>query len=776
MKKRIVLYTLLFSYGFSALIVQTLLLREYIVQFLGSELSVALVFFAWFLGIAVGATAFNFFDRINISNFTTLIFAFIFLFLGLFLSSFARIILKLPVGELVPTVKMIVAALIFVFPSGVGVGMSFPAIANIISNNEIFEKSLSLWSAIFGVEALGSLCAGMLFTFVLVQRLDPLAIAFLTMIFIFFALGLFACEVKLKKLGAPLFLVFALLIAAFILWGKSAFNILRSYLYERIYPAQEVVARVETPYKRLELVKNLGQFNLFADGQILTSFPDERRHALYSHLLLCLHPNPKRVLFLGGGIEGVVQHALLHPVKRLDVVMLDRREFELMGDYLSRAGLGLPDDDRFKLEIDDYVLYVKEALKNRTKYDLAIVFGSSPSNASSNRSYTVEFLKILYSALSEDGVVVLPILGGENYAGALISLTVASITKTLLIAGFAEVSLIPKETLLIVASKKAGVMPSSDEELINRYKNRGVNDPDFLPEALFGTMPKERIATIIRQVEPFMAVAKENSDSHPIAYLFQLLLLDKISGGSLSKFFGFSNILVKPALLNDGFKLKFKQADIVHKKMKKSYLPFAIGFVLAAGVFILFYKKADKLNKGAVLYGIFTTGLCGMSFEILTLYLYQARFGILYQNVSLLVASYMFGLTIGAFVFKIINVAKFKIFLLLEGVIVLTLLSPIGWRYFQSSSPWFFAMLAIFGVLGGFQLALGGALLQERYGVSGSASRIEAIDHLGAMTGSLTTGVFLVPILGIFYAIFILAFLKLTSALAIFAVSSRYRG
>lgn len=777
MKRKLVLSIFLFSYGFSALVVQTLVLREYMVQFFGSELSVALVFFAWFLGISVGASAFILFHRSEkISNFIVLAFAFVLLFSGLFLSSFARAILKLPVGELVPTVKLVVAALVFVLPCGAGVGLSFPVIAKIISKYKLFKNSTSLWSAVFGVEALGSLCAGIFFPFVLVQRFDPLIIALLTMIFAFFSLGLFASMIRGKKFGAPLFLVFACLIAAVILWGKSAVDNLRGYLYERMYPSQDVVAKVETPYKRIELVKSLGQFNLFADGQFLTAFPDARRHALFSHLLLCLHPNPKKVLFLGGGVEGVAQHALLHPIEKLDAVMLDRREAELIEGHLNQVGFGLSDDKRFELDIDDYVLYVKDALKNRASYDIAIVFGSSPSTASSNRLYTLEFLKILSGTLSDDGVVVLPILSGENYAGALISLTIASITKTLLNAGFVEVALIPKDSLLIVASKRAGVVPSSDEELINRYKERGVADPDFLPEALFGTMPEERTAAIVSQIEPFMRIAKENSDYNPIAYLFQLLFLDKISGGSLAGFFGFSKIPVKPALVGDNFKLTFSHADVTIERTRKNYLPFVVVFLIFVGVYILFSKKADKLGKGAVLYAISTTGLCGMSFEIITLYLYQALFGILYQNVSLLIASYMLGLTLGALMFKIVDIARFKIFILLEVAIALTVLSLMWWRYLQPSALGFIAMLTIFGALGGSQLALGGTLLQERYGVSGSASRIEAIDHLGAMTGSLLTGIFLVPILGIFYAALILVFLKATSALAVAAVGSTYRG
>ena len=777
MKKRLVTSLFLFAYGFSALVVQTLILREYIVQFWGSELSVSLVFFAWFSGVALGAIVFNFFRRQDEgSDFAILAFAFLLLFAGVFLSSFARVILQLPVGELAPTVKLVVAALIFVFPSGAGVGLSFPAIAKIVDKSNFVANSSSLWSALFGVEALGSLCAGILFPLVLLHLFDPMVIAALAMLFTFFCLGLFISVTKERKWGALLSLVFIISIVALALLGKSAANNLRSYIYRQVYPDQNVVAYVETPYKRLELVEKFGQFNLYADGQYSTFFPDPRHHALLANMFLCLHPNPKKILFLGGGIEGIAQIALLQPINSLEVVMLDRREVELIENYSGQASYVLRQDEKFKLSVNDYVPYVQKAAKNRTRYDLVVVFSSSPTTASSNRLYTKEFFKMLGGALSEDGVVALPILGGENYAGALTALTAASIIKTLLDSDFSEVTIIPGETLYLVASKKIGVVPRSEEELIKRYKKRGVSTLDFSPEVFVGVMPKERTAALINQIKPFMRIAKDNTDYSPIAYLFQLLFLDKVAGGNLASLIGLSKIPVKPALLEGSYKLTFDASDLAINKKKKNILPFIAAAILLICVYVLFSKKAEALKSSAVLFGIATTGLCGISFEIITLYLYQARFGVLYQNVSLLVASYMLGLTLGAFIYRIIDIAKLRSFLIIEFITALVATSPVWWRYYPPSAFGFLFALVIFGLLGGFQLALGGSILQTRYEVAGAASRVEALDHAGAMLGALVTGLFVVPILGIFWAALILALLKATSMLAVGAVYSRYRG
>jgi len=777
MKRRFAFFAFLFAYGFSALMVQTLILREYMVQFWGSELSVSLVFFAWFLGIAIGAVAFGLFDRrFELFHFAVLPVGFVLLALDVFLTSFARVLLGLSAGELAPTVELVIGALVFVLPAGVGVGVSFPAIARIVKASGLFGGPRTLWSAMFGVEAIGSLTAGVLFTYVLVGVVDPFVIAVLTLAFGLLCLGALAFAAGMSR-SAVLSVAFALAVLVFVgVWGGGLVGGVRGVLYERLYPGQEVVAHIETPYQRLELTEKLGQFNLYADGRYAVSFPDPRRHAFLAHAFLCMHPAPERVLFLGGGIEGVAQHALLHPVRALEIVMLDVREVDLIGDYLKRAGVESSLDERMTLRVSDCVLYLREASRRGARYDLIVVFTSPPTTALANRLYTLEFFRLAGEVLGDDGVIVLPLFGGENYAGPLISLGTASIVKTLLGAGFSEVALIPGETSYLVASGKAGIVPKSDAELMGRYVERGVSDPAFSSEAFFGMMPRERVSALIGQAGLFMRKARYNTTYNPQAYLFQLLVLDQMAGGRIAGWMGLSETPVGPAVLEGGLKLTFDPSDLTTDGRRAKLWPFVVGVLAAALVFMTFAKKADKLSGGAILCGLVTTGMGAMSFEIIALYLYQASFGVLYHKVGLLIASYMFGLAAGALAYKVFGRPTLKSFLIAEAVVAALLFAPLLWRGGFVFAPGFVLALVVFGSIAGFQLSLGGSMLEGIYGVGTAAARIEATDHAGAMVGSIATGLLMVPVLGIMSSILVLAFLKIVSLLAVAGVYSRYRG
>ena len=64
--------------------------------------------------------------------------------------------------------------------------------------------------------------------------------------------------------------------------------------------------------------------SIYDNGVILANAPDENAAEEAVHYALLEHPAPRRVLLIGGGVNGSIAQALKHPtVERIDYVELD---------------------------------------------------------------------------------------------------------------------------------------------------------------------------------------------------------------------------------------------------------------------------------------------------------------------------------------------------------------------------------------------------------------------------------------------------------------------
>ncbi|MBX6395024.1 MAG: spermidine synthase, partial [Alicyclobacillaceae bacterium] len=90
---------------------------------------------------------------------------------------------------------------------------------------------------------------------------------------------------------------------------------------------------------------------------------------------LAAHPNPERVLVIGGGDGGVVRECLKYDsVREIDMVEIDERVTAACYRYLPELA-GRIYDPRVRLRFEDGVEYVKHC---REQYDVVIVDSSDP--------------------------------------------------------------------------------------------------------------------------------------------------------------------------------------------------------------------------------------------------------------------------------------------------------------------------------------------------------------------------------------------------------------
>lgn len=165
----------------------------------------------------------------------------------------------------------------------------------------------------------------------------------------------------------------------------------RRTLYRARSQYQEV-AILETPaYGRV----------LLLDGIVQTTEQDEFvYHEMISHVPLCSHPCPRRVLVVGGGDGGTVREVLKHPsVQEVVLAEIDQAVINVSREYLPGISVSLS-DPRCRIVIGDAIELAAAA---RSEYDVVIVDSTDPVGPATGL-FTTDFYASVYRALRPDGI------------------------------------------------------------------------------------------------------------------------------------------------------------------------------------------------------------------------------------------------------------------------------------------------------------------------------------------------------------------------------------
>lgn len=160
----------------------------------------------------------------------------------------------------------------------------------------------------------------------------------------------------------------------------------------------------QSPYQSIAFVDSL-QYGrmLLLDSIVQTTEKDEFvYHEMITHVALNAHPNPRRILVVGGGDGGSIREIMKHEsVEEAILVDIDQRVVELSKQYLPTISCAL-DDPRVKVHIEDGLQYVKRV---KNEFDLIIVDSTDPIGPAVGL-FAQEFYRDLFAALKEDGMFV----------------------------------------------------------------------------------------------------------------------------------------------------------------------------------------------------------------------------------------------------------------------------------------------------------------------------------------------------------------------------------
>jgi spermidine synthase len=736
---------------------QVLLMRELIVVFYGNELSLGIMLGGWLFWAGIGSLlAAAVAPRLSaFSRLSTL--AVLQALLGVASVGSLLCVRALPLvvrggssGEIVGYIPMIISSFLVLAPMCFLFGFLFDLFCHLWSGD---GEAAATIASVYIFEGLGAALGGIAFAVFFIWIFDPVE----TMC-VLLALNFAAAAAILATRGpfrpAAMFLsiaTIALMVAAF--FGGAEH--LRERSLDWLWGELAVTRSEDSIYGNLALVEKEEEKSLYENGLLMFSNPDRFSAEEAVHFALLEHPFPKRVLLIGGGVNGSLNEVLKHPVERVDYLELDPSIIDMVRQFFPGEIAAALDDSRVELHHLDGRLFVKQTHRI---YDVVVVNLPDPYTAMINRFYTQEFFAECREKMAPGGILSFRVSSAENYISPELQQFLGCLDKTSR-AVFTDVKTIPGESNIFLACNKKGVLTLDAAALVERLEERGIKEElvfvreYYLPYRMSDDRI-EKLASALASAE-----ARINTDFSPICYYYHAVLWSKqfgdLSGRILASFAG-----VRPY-----------------------WIFAAIAVLTAAGLCI---QRLFPMSWGpkSILVAVTTTGFAEISIEVVALLGFQAIHGYVYYKVAIIITAFMVGLTIGAAVMNraiarnsvgrrallLVQVAVCAYPLILLGVLTVFAragLEDAGARAFALQAQVVFPLLAFLaGLVGGLQFPLASDLwLAEMPGAARAAGYTYGADLLGSCLGALLTTVLLVPVLGIPYACITASALNLGSLL-----------
>jgi spermidine synthase len=697
---RIILATL----GFGSIIGQVVLMRELVAVFYGNELVLGLILAWWLLWEAVGvwglgrwAARHNWGRRALV---LALGLAALALPLQVTLARAARDLMDTTPGASIPLNQIAWATGAILAPYCLAHGLAFSLAAPLLAQSHDQAAGRA-----YACESAGAVVGGALFSFVLVERLDPFQVILLT--------SAVTALVAISPRWPPVLRLSSLVpitIVALLLGAQ-----LHQATLARQWP--RLVFADDSRYGRLTIT-GLGEQRAFFENGLLafeteSTFPEE-----VVHLPLLAHPAPRRALLIGGGVAGDLRELFKHDLEEVVYLELDPLVIEAARAHLPPGQAALLDDPRLTLVYQDGRRYTKHSQErfDASTFDVVIVDLPAPSTGQLNRFYTVEFFQEVKAILAPGGVFSLGLPSAENYWNPELLRRNASVYHTLRQV-FINVLITPGDHNFFLAT--AGESLPDPATLAQRLRARNIATRWVTPEYVDFLLTGDRFQAAQASLESARAV-KLNRDLAPICYFYDLALWVSRFGSGLRSLFETTSLLRLVWLLP----------------------PLLAGLVALWG-----RRRAVSL---ALVGG---TGFAGMTVQVVLLLTFQALHGYVYHLVGLLVTAFMAGLALGASGKWQVASAKKMVWvqggMVVYGV-VLALCLPLG----VPAPEVVFPLLAGgAGVLTGAVFPLAAALYRSPAQGAGDTGRVAGLlygaDLIGGCVGALLASAVLVPVLGV---------------------------
>ena len=688
--------------GFITILAQIVFLRKGIANFSGNELGLGIGLFSWLFWVGVGGLIFHQFTPkiINPERFlyiTLLGLAALFP-LTLIALDLVRPILGVQVGRLAD-IGFIAKAYFFLFaPFCLLDGADFALGAAATGKGKA--------GLILAAESLGAALGGIFFFTVGTRLFQGLDLAW-------FVLLLTSLVILWAGWNDPIVRYPSLLlgIAALVLTVGPGRMVTDTVLAAR-WDDFRILVSEDSPLGNLNWAVRPGEEILFYDGIPILTYPDVKSAEEAVGPGLISHTHPEKVLLVASRATGVLHQVLQHPVRRVDLVLLDRSVADMEARFIEQTALALK-DPRVSVSTGDARRFLGAVVPGT--YDLIIMDYPDPDTLQFNRLYTVEFFSLVKKALDPRGLFTFSTGEPANYIMTGQARYLAALDASLY-PWFSHRIYYPLSRYVIVAGNtQPGTLTGelADEVALERGLDLKYMQSGYLAYDLSA----DRMAALPAALERVQGISA-NSDLLPSAVMHRISLWAERMGR-----FSYMAVFDRHS---HGWMLK------------------AGGFALLVLLFLGVVRTGSMGAKGTAL--LLVGGYAGITSQIVLLYLYQVQYGFLYSRIALLLSMFMAGTAAGALIpnrlRKRISSPAFHwmayfLFLLMA---VLT-----GWSGGLPESvglALFLLLVTLAGVLTGLTFAAGSSLLETSRGRPAGGAAY-GLDLAGAALGAVISGLIL---------------------------------
>lgn len=175
--------------------------------------------------------------------------------------------------------------------------------------------------------------------------------------------------------------------------------------YGQAFEVTNTLFELETPFQKLVIFDNpvFGRV-MTLDGIVQTTEKDEFvYHEMLAHVPLMSHPNPKRVLIIGGGDGGILREVLKHHcLEQVTMVEIDPAVIEMAKQYFPQHSQGAFDHPKARIVIADGVKFVNESSE---QFDVIISDSTDPEGPA-QALFSTDFYTAIANRLTDDGIFV----------------------------------------------------------------------------------------------------------------------------------------------------------------------------------------------------------------------------------------------------------------------------------------------------------------------------------------------------------------------------------
>lgn len=721
--------------GVTAVAAQIILVRELIVAFYGNEICLGLMFASWLLWTALGSSV--------LGRYTTRTGNPRYLMAGLqavvavtlpatvLLVRVTRAAFQTVPGELLGPAPILLTSLATLSLFCVMSGWLFAAASrvNAAATNaapELATGSVYLW------EAIGSAIGGMLASILLAFHASSLQVALGVALLNLLSAAHLSMRVRLVRYTAISTLMVILILALPVVAR------LETWSEGRLWAGFRLLATRNSIYGKLAVIEAEGSRSLTENGLVSFTVPDPAAAEEAVHFAMLQHPAPKRLLLIGGGVNGSIEQALKHSGVLVDYVELDPAVFQLAAKYFPQQWEQIRSNDRVRVHAMDGRLFLKTV---RDRFDVVIVNLPDPQSAQLNRFYTREFFLEAAGKLMPGGILSLQVRGAENYISPELAEFLACVRRTLREV-FPEVTVIPGDAVHFFAARQPGTLTEDPKVLLARLRARHVQTSYVREYYIPFRMMPERVRDLEEQIHSTSA-APLNRDLAPVVYYFDTVLWS--------------------AQFSERYRQWFRSLA----RIRFATVAGTMAALLALVIGFLWRIRGQRRTRACAGFCVVTTGMTLMALQVLLLLGFQAMYGYVYHQLAILVAAFMLGMALGTWgsrheissrqrpdasmpyrrklVYLQLAAAGSPLLLLL--VLRLCLGVTSSRSAFLTAQVLFPVVALLLGAIGGYQFPVASKVYFGAAGGSGLGS-LYGLDLAGAAVGALLISTYLVPVFG----------------------------